>query len=222
MVPIGNMTIWVLTGNTRVKRKYRAMSKAALTIYNIEKIPPRARILAAAGELFYRHGIRAVGVDAIAEAAGTNKMTLYRHFDSKNALVSEYLREAGREADAQWDKLEQALPGDPLGQLRAWLTCMADHVASAKERGCALANAAVELPEKGHPARCVIEEFKTRQRAQLVRLCGAAGLSEPDMLADELHLLLEGARVTSQSVGADGLGARLMRMGEAMIAAHAA
>jgi hypothetical protein len=68
----------------------------------------------------------------------------------------------------------------------------------------------------------VIEEFKTAQRTRLIELCRAAGLSEPDMLADELHLLLEGARVTSQSVGADGLGARLTRMGEAMIAAHAA
>src|SRR5882672_4097235 len=130
MVPIGNMTIWVLTGNTRVKRKYRAMSKAALTIYNIEKIPPRARILAAAGELFYRHGIRAVGVDAIAEAAGTNKMTLYRHFDSKDVLVAEYLREAAEGADASWTKLEQTYPGDPLAQLRAWLKEMAAHVAN--------------------------------------------------------------------------------------------
>jgi hypothetical protein len=66
----------------------------------------------------------------------------------------------------------------------------------------------------------VIEEFKIRQRAQLVRLCNAAGLSEPDLLADELHLLLEGARVTAQSVGSDGLGARLIRMSEALIAAH--
>ena len=97
---------------------------------------------------------------------------------------------------------------------------MAGHVANADERGCALANAAVELPEKDHPARRVIEEYKIGQRARLVGLCRAAGLSEPDMLADELHLLLEGARVTSQSVGADGLGARLMRMGETMIAAH--
>jgi hypothetical protein len=95
-------------------------------------------------------------------------------------------------------------------------------LANADERGCALANAAVELPEKDHPARRVIEEFKVAQRRKLIELCRAAGLSEPDMLADELHLLLEGARVTSQSVGADGLGTRLMRMGEAMIAAHAA
>ena len=125
-------------------------------------------------------------------------------------------------ADACWDRFAQAHPGEALAQIRAWLAEMADHVASTDERGCALANAAVELPEKDHPARRVIEEFKVAQRTRLIRLCRVAGLSEPDMLADELHLLLEGARVTSQSVGSDGLGARLMRMGEAMLAAHAA
>jgi hypothetical protein len=99
---------------------------------------------------------------------------------------------------------------------------MASHVANTDERGCALANAAVELPDKNHPARRVIEECKAAHRTRLVQLCKAAGLSEPDMLADELHLLLEGARVTAQSVGSSGLGARLIRMGEAMIASHAA
>jgi AcrR family transcriptional regulator len=185
-----------------------------------ERIPPRARILAAASDLFYRHGIRAVGVDAIAAAAGTNKMTLYRHFASKDELVAEYLRETAKLADTCWDRFAHAYPGDARAQLRAWLVEMADHVANADERGCPLANAAVELPEKDHPARRVIEEFKVAQRVRLVQLCRGAGLSEPDMLADELYLLLEGARVTAQSVGADGLGARLVRMGEAMIAAH--
>ena len=55
-----------------------------------------------------------------------------------------------------------------------------------------------------------------------MQLATAAGLDEPDMLADELHLLLEGARVTAQSIGTDRIGARLVRMGEAMIAAHSA
>jgi AcrR family transcriptional regulator len=196
--------------------------KSAVTRAKDEQIPPRERLLAVAADLFYRHGIRAVGVEAIAEAAGTNKMTLYRHFASKDELVAEYLRQSAKLADACWDRLERAHPGDARAQLRAWLAEMADHLANTDERGCALANAAVELPEKDHPARRVIEEFKIAQRTRLIRLCRAAGLSEPDMLADELHLLLEGARVTSQSVGADGLGARLMRMGEAMIAAHAA
>jgi len=97
---------------------------------------------------------------------------------------------------------------------------MAAHVASGDERGCPLANAAVELPEKDHPARRVIEAFKTAQRERLIRLCAAAALAEPELLADELFLLLEGARVTAQSVGPQGLGDRLVRMGEAMINAH--
>jgi hypothetical protein len=97
---------------------------------------------------------------------------------------------------------------------------MAGHLAEPDERGCALANAAIELPDKDHPARRVIEEFKRAHRMRLVRLSQDADLSEPELLADELHLLLEGARVTAQSVGTEGLAARLLRMGEAMIAAH--
>ena len=194
--------------------------QTAVTLDNDSRIPPRARILAAAGELFYRHGIRAVGVDAIAEAAGTNKMTLYRHFASKDELVAEYLRQSAHAADECWVRFAQAHPGDPLAQLRAWLEEMAGHLAEPDERGCALANAAIELPDKDHPARRVIEEFKRAHRMRLVRLSQDAGLSEPELLADELHLLLEGARVTAQSVGTEGLAARLLRMGEAMIAAH--
>jgi AcrR family transcriptional regulator len=184
------------------------------------RIPPRARILAAAADLFYRHGIRAVGVEAIAEAADTNKMTLYRHFASKDELVAEYLRQSATAADGCWERLAQAHPGDPLAQLGAWLEEMASHLAEPNERGCALANAAIELPEKDHPARRVIEEHKKAQRTRLARLAEQAGLSEPEMLADKLHLLLEGARVTAQSVGTEGLAARLLHMGKAMIAAH--
>ncbi len=186
----------------------------------IESISPRERILSAASELFYRHGIRAVGVDAVAEAAETNKMTLYRHFSAKDELVAEYLQRLAEKAKASWDRLEADYPGEPSAQLRAWLKDMAAHVASADERGCALANAAVELPEKDHPARRVIEAFKTAQRERLVQLCAAAALAEPEMLADELFLLLEGARVTAQSMGRKGLDDRLVRMGEAMIRAH--
>jgi hypothetical protein len=87
-------------------------------------------------------------------------------------------------------------------------------------RGCALSNAAIELAEKGHPARRVIEEHKRQLLQRLAALAEAAGLSEPEMLADELHLLLEGTRVTAQSVGRKGLGDRLQRISEALIAAH--
>ena len=95
---------------------------------------------------------------------------------------------------------------------------MSAHVAGGDERGCPLANAAVELPDKDHPARRVIEAFKTAQRDRLIQLCGAAALAEPEMLADELFLLLEGARVTERSIGPKGLSARLVRM--PAVAAH--
>src|SRR5713226_1952074 len=111
--------------------------KSALSHDKDERIPPRQRLLAVAADLFYRHGIRAVGVEAIAEAAGTNKMTLYRHFASKDELVAEYLRQSAKGADACWSRLEQAYPGDPLEQLSAWLEEMAFHLAEPDERGCA-------------------------------------------------------------------------------------
>src|ERR1700731_5190399 len=119
-------------------------------------LPPRERILAAARELFYRRAPCPVGVDAIAEAAGTNKMTLYRHFASKDVLVAACLSEFTQEFDAAWDALAAAHAGDPEGQLLAWLRHVSDFKENEAERGCALANAAVELPDWDHPARRVI------------------------------------------------------------------
>jgi AcrR family transcriptional regulator len=198
------------------------MSTAAISAFPPAnpRIPPRERILEAASDLFYRHGIRAVGVEAIAEAAGTNKMTLYRHFDSKDELVAEYLRCLASCAGKFWSDLEAAHPGDARAQLRGWLAAMEAHVVDADQRGCALANAAVELPDKDHPARRVIEEFKIAQRDRLVALCRETRVDEPELLADELFLLLEGARVSAQSLGPNGPASRLVRMGEAVIASH--
>jgi len=181
---------------------------------------PRDRILSVARDLFYRHGIRAVGFEAIAEAAGTNKMTLYRHFPSKDELVAECLRQFATKADALWDHIETAHPDDPRAQLAAWVAAMGEHLANADERGCAMCNAAVELPDKSHPARRVIEAFKTAQRDRLARLCAAAGASRADLLADELFLLLEGARVSVQSMGPEGPAAGFVRTAEATISDH--
>lgn len=207
-------------GDTRAEGSYRMAVEGGLNRNTGEKIPARARILAVAGELFHRYGIRAVGVEAIAEAADTSKMTLYHHFASKDELIAEYLRHSAELADASCERLEPAGPAQALVQLRAWLAEMADHLADPDGRGCRFANAAAELPEKSYPARRVIKAYKTAQRRRLIRLCRAAGLRKPAMLADALYLLIEGARVTVQSVGRAGLSARLMRLGEAMIAAH--
>jgi AcrR family transcriptional regulator len=178
---------------------------------------PRERIVACAQDLFHRHGIRGVGVETIAEAAGTNKMTLYRHFGSKDDLILEYLSYKGRKSDELWAEVERASPGDPVGQLYGYIGQVAKFIAE-DERGCDLANAAVELTEAGHPGLKVVEEFKVRQRDRLARLCAAAGASQPGLLADTIVLLIEGARVSRRSVGTEGPSANLLRTSEAVMA----
>jgi AcrR family transcriptional regulator len=179
---------------------------------------PRERIVATARELFRKHGIRGIGVDAIAETAGTNKMTLYRHFRSKDDLVVACLRSVAAEVDAIWAGFEANHPGDPMAQLHAWVRIGAD-CAVGDNRGCDMVNAAVELAETGHPARLVVEEFKKEQRDRLVSLCRDAGITDAELLADSLHLLIEGAHVSCQSVGTEGPGARFIAIAEATIAA---
>src|SRR5256885_4240361 len=173
----------------------------AVTVRKAEGIPPRERIIAVAADLFYRHGIRAIGVEAIAEAAGTNKMTLYRHFTSKDELVAEYLRSLAAGAGLFWDELAAAHPGNPRAQLTGWLSAMEAHVVDTDQRGCALANAAIELPDKDHPARRGIEQFKTAQRDRLIALCGATGIAETGLLAGGTLPLCQSARVHAQRRG---------------------
>jgi AcrR family transcriptional regulator len=177
--------------------------RAGPTVTSHIPVPPRERILAVARELFYRRGIHAVGVDAIAEAAGTNKMTLYRHFSSKDDLVAACLRELVAEHNAAWDAVAAAHPGDPLGELTAWLKHIGEWFVRESGRGCALANAAVELPDPDHPARRVVREHKSAIRERLVRLCRDAGLHDPEAVASQVFLVCEGARVAAQSLGSD-------------------
>jgi AcrR family transcriptional regulator len=179
--------------------------------------PPRERILSTARTLFYRHGIHGIGVDAIAEAAGTNKMTLYRHFASKDLLIAECLRQLAGEIDAAFEAIVKAHPGDPKGQLLAWL----GHIGEFKltDRGCAFANAAVELPDKDHPAKRVIDEHKSHGRQRLTGLCREAGLAEPELLADKVFLLCEGARISMQSCS-DGPACRLPILLQSLVAEH--
>lgn len=174
-----------------------------------EQSPPRERILRAARELFYRDGINAVSVDAIAAAASTNKMTLYRHFSSKDELIAAYLAQLAAEGEGVWQEARGAHPGDPEAQLRYLLRKVSQWATQSTARGCALANAAVELAERRHPARRVIEMHKRKQCERLVALVREAGYARPEHFAEELFLLVEGARVSLQSVGREGPGARL-------------
>lgn len=163
-----------------------------------------------ARELFYRHGLHSVGVELIAEAAQTNKMTLYRHFKSKDELVVAYARELAAEGDAVWERLAAAHPHSPESRLAAWVDHVEEVLTSRFERGCALANAAVEL-QPDHPARTVIEEYKQRKREHLVQLFELSRHRDPETLADEVFLLFEGARISIQC-GGRGPALRAVKM----------
>jgi AcrR family transcriptional regulator len=198
------------------------MAKPVSQLSDIPQIPPRERILAAARELFYKHGIRAVGVDAIAEAAATNKMTLYRHFGSKDELVASYLSELAKDGDAFWEKLAATYPGNPQAQIDGWVRHVEEIFANRVDRGCAVANAAVELRETQHPGRQIIEDYKTRKRDRLVALFREAGYTEPASLADEVFLMFEGARISIQCCASPGGPAsRVVSMLRSLLASHA-
>jgi len=186
------------------------------------QLPPRERILAAARDHFYRHGIRAVGVESIAEAAATNKMTLYRHFGSKDELVASYLSELAKEGDAVWEGLAKTHPGDPHAQLEGWVQYVEKIFEDSADRGCAIANAAVELRDTDHPGRQIIDDYKTRKRERLVKLFREAGYAEPERLADEVFLLFEGARISVQCcAGPSGPASRVVAMLRSLLANHA-
>lgn len=176
----------------------------------LAELPPRERILVAARELFYQQGIHPVGVEAIAEAALTNKMTLYRHFKSKDELIVAHCGQLAAEGDALWDRINADHPADPEKRLKAWVDYVEDVLANRFERGCALANAAVEL-QPHHPAKAVIEAYKARKRDHLVKLFRAAQYKKPELLADEVFLLFEGARISIQCGGKD-MALRVVKM----------
>lgn len=164
---------------------------------DLADLAPRERILNTARELFYQYGLNAVGVEGIAAAALTNKMTLYRHFKSKDDLIVAYVTEIAAEGDAVWKELEARFPKAPEKLVDAWVKYVDDVLTHTYARGCALANAAVELPAD-HPARAVIETYKERKRKRLVDIFAAAHYREPQQLAEEVFLLFEGARVNLQ------------------------
>lgn len=157
------------------------------------------KVLETADELFYREGIRAVGVDALAAASGVGKMTLYRHFPSKDELVAAYLEERDRRF---WEWFDGAARGGPAERLGAVFAALPELLARADYRGCPFLNAATEFPGSEHPARRVAIGHKRRVRDRLRALAEEAGAKDPEELSHELMLLMDGAFASTQVFGA--------------------
>lgn len=160
------------------------------------RVRVRDRILQTARALFYRNGLRAVGVEAIACEAGTNKMSFYRCFPSKDELIAEYLREREVEHWAWWDAAIAPYRGQPRRQIEALFDAYLAMTCQDDSRGCALGNAAVELTERDHPGRKVVEAHKAETRRRLRKLAKDAGATDAAMLGDALMLLMEGGHLS--------------------------
>ena len=161
---------------------------------------PRAaeRIFETARELFYREGIRAVGVDEIVTKAGVTKPSLYRSFKSKDELVAAVLREVEVGFWERFESAEAAFPGDPKAQMVAYFEGLAARSGGADYRGCALSNAVVEYPDRDNAGRAVSQvhkqDLRARLRAKAVEMCA----SDPAVLGDAMMLLIEGVFTSSQ------------------------
>lgn len=182
---------------------------------------PRAaeRILEVARNLFYRQGIRAIGVDEIVRRAGVTKPSLYRSFSSKDELAASYLRLYEVEFWKRFDAAVAAHPGEPRKQILAFLAGIGTRAVMADYRGCGMTNAAIEYPEIGHPARLVGEANKRELRRRLRVMATEMGARDPDMLGDGLLLLIEGAYVSGQLFGPGGPAASIAANADRLIEA---
>jgi AcrR family transcriptional regulator len=186
----------------------------------VPKVRVRDRIMRTATDLFYQRGIRAVGVDTIANEAGTNKMSFYRSFASKDELVAEYLREEERDAWSCWDRTVADHAGNARAQVEALFDMLVNLARKDASRGCALANAAVEITEIGHPGWPVIQKYKAEMRRRFREMAREMKAREPAALGDALMLLWEGSYLARLTLGRDGPVQEAANAARALIAAH--
>lgn len=180
-------------------------------------VPAAERVLRAASELFYREGIRAVGVDAIAAEAGVTKKTLYEKFGSKDDLVAAYLRDR----DVRWREwLRGVVEGcsGPKERLLATFDGLEGWMEREGPRGCGFVNAYAEFADPNHPARGAVLEQKQWLREYLREFASRAGAGDPEDIARKLLMLHEGATI-AYSLGMDpGAAQRSKQAALAMLA----
>jgi AcrR family transcriptional regulator len=150
-----------------------------------ESASPAERILAAADRLFYEHGIRAVGVDAVAAEAGVSKRTLYNYYATKDDLIAAYLVA----------RFRHIAPSDAPAreQILGYFDYLERAFASPTFRGCPYVNAVTELCDPKHAAAGIALQFKEQRRQWFRALLQRLGAHDADALATQLQLLAEGA-----------------------------
>lgn len=150
------------------------------------------RIQSAAKDLFYRQGIRATGVEEVCRVAEATKMSLYRAYPSKDALIAAILQEDAEEWDV-WFKEATEGAATPVAKLRAVIEAGAKELEDPDYRGCPMLLAQAEFPDPDHPTHRIVAAFKARVCNNLIELAREAGAAEPQRLGELLSMLFDGA-----------------------------
>jgi AcrR family transcriptional regulator len=178
----------------------------------------KERILAAAYDLFSRHGIRAVGIDAIIEKSGVARMTLYRHFTCKEQLVLAFLEQRARFWASGWLQAEvMRRAATPRERLLAIFDVFGEWFRVEGFEGCTFINVMLETTNRDDKIRRASVDYLGKIREFLAQLAGEAGISDRDGFARKWHLLMKGA-IVSAAEGDRDAGARARDIGALVLA----
>jgi len=180
----------------------------------------RQKILETAGDLFFRQGYRAVGVDTIVKETGIAKMTLYRHFPSKDDLIVAYLEQVNWQMQDWMDESVRPHAGRPRDQLIAIFNALQVLIKSPLCYGCAFMLTAAEFPELDSPGHKVALAHKQSVRERFESLAVQAGARQPKNLADQLLLLMDGAFAAVRMFGTNNPGTNVAEAAKVLIDAQ--
>lgn len=158
----------------------------------------RERILAAAYELFSRNGIRATGIDAIISASGVARMTLYRHFRTKDDLVLAFLKQREQKWTEDWLVKEISQRGSQPGEkLLAIFDVFDKWFKTESFEGCSFINVMLETPERTSPVHQASVHHLSVIRGYLKELALSSGVTDADDLARKWHVLMKGSIIAA-------------------------
>ena len=177
----------------------------------------RARILATADRLFYDEGIRTVGVHRVVQESAVTRVTLYRHFPSKDHLVVAYLQNRASANEAAIVAMLAANTSDPRAALRGMAEMVAAGGFADEYRGCAFINASAEHLNPTHPARAVATRHRQWIIDRTADLLRELGHDDPEATAQILMMLRTGAVVGASLDESPGIEANFLRAWDAIV-----
>jgi len=169
-----------------------------------ESSEARQRVLETADRLFYQDGVRAVGVDRIIAEAGVAKMSLYKHFPSKDALILAVLKYREESVLEFFHSAMERHSKKAKKPLRAFFAALKDFFQSPGFRGCPFQNAAVELADPNHPGTEFVRGHKQRFSQFLRGLVEQTVGKTAAKAAPAVTILVEGAIMTAVIQGNPG------------------